>query len=151
MADVYRRTGVLALSLSALAIAAAPSLAQDLAGDWQFTRKARNGYHTGKIVIGRDGHVEMSGRSPLQNYSQSGHVTVAGDKVEIVFTAVKSVLGYSPDRFTCTVRCEGVLSCFNVDGFGKEDDLFRVERVGRGAPSDGRKDDGCPVPERPQS
>jgi hypothetical protein len=68
-----------------------------------------------------------------------------------VFTAVKSVLGYSPDCFTCTVRCEGVLSCFNVDGFGKEDDLFRVERVGRGAPSDGRKDDGCPVPERPQS
>ena len=150
MADVHRRIGLLALSIAALVIAA-PSIAQDLSGDWQFTRKARNGYHTGMMVIGKDGQVVMNGRSPLQNYRQSGHVAVAGDKVEIVFTAVQSTLGYSLDRFTCTVRCEAVLSCFNADGFGKEDDLFRIERVGRAAPPEGRKDDGCPVPERPQS
>ena len=149
---MHRRIALPAALLVGIVIAAAPSVAQDLAGEWQFTRKARNGFHTGTVVIDKAGKAAMSGRSPLQTYSQSGYVKAAGEQVDIVFTAVKSSLGYSPDRFTCTVRCPDVLSCFNADGYGKEDDLFRLERVGRGtAPSDGRKDDGCPIPERPQS
>jgi hypothetical protein len=147
---VNRQIVVLAVSSAILAMVSAPLAAQDLAGDWQFKRLARNGYHTGTIVIDKNGQARMSGRSPLQNYSQSGHVTIAGDKVEIVFTSVKSTLGYSADRFYCTVRCEDVLRCFNVDGYGKEDDLFRVERMGRAPPPAGQKDDDCPVRERPQ-
>ena len=69
---------------------AAPSFAQDLSGEWQFKRKAREGYHTGTLVIDKDGQVRQKGRSPRQNYVQCGHVVVAGDKVEIVFTSVKS-------------------------------------------------------------
>ena len=146
-----RRIGVLAISLAAFVIAVEPSVAQDLSGEWTFKRRAREGWHTGALVIDRDGQVRQTGRSPLQNYSQCGHVVAAGDKVEIVFTSVKSNHGYSIDRFYCTVQGEGVLSCFNIDGIGKEDDLFRIERIGRTPASpDGRMDDVCPARERPQ-
>ena len=128
-----------------------PSLAQDLIGEWTFKRRAREGWHTGKIVIDKGGEVRQRGRSPLQDYSQCGRVVAAGDKVEIVFTSVKSSHGYSIDRFYCTVQGESALSCFNIDGIGKEDDLFRIERIGRTPASpDGQMDDVCPARERPQ-
>jgi len=93
----------------------------------------------------------MKGRSPLQDYSQCGHVVSAGDRVEIVFTSVKSKRGYSLDHFYCTVQAESALSCFNIDGIGKEGDLFRIERIGHAPASpDGQMDDGCPARERPQ-
>ena len=146
-----RHAGILAIALAVLATTAAPSLAQDLTGEWQFKRKAREGYHTGTLVIDKDGQVRQRGRSPLQDYSQCGHVVAAGDKVEIVFTSVKSSRGYSIDRFYCTVQSESALSCFNVDGIGKEDDLFRIERVAGtpGSPG-GQMDDVCPTREKPQ-
>jgi hypothetical protein len=148
---VRRQAGILAISLAALAALATPSLAQDLTGEWQFKRKAREGWHTGTLVIARDGQVRQRGRSPLQDYSQCGHVVAAGDKVEIVFTSVKSSHGYSIDRFYCTVQSESALSCFNVDGIGKEDDLFRIVRLGRTPASpDHQMDDVCPPRERPQ-
>lgn len=147
---MHRQIGVLAALAAVLAIVAGPVAAQDLAGEWQFKRMARNGYHTGTIVIDKNGQARMNGRSPIQNYSQSGHVAIAEDKVEIVFTSVKSTVGYSADRFYCTVRCEGSLSCFNVDGFGKEDDLFPVERIGRASPPAGQKDGDCPARRRPE-
>ena len=146
-----RRAGVLAIALAALVAAVEPSLAQDLSGEWQFKRRAREGFHTGTLVIDKDRQVRQKGRSPLQDYSQCGHVVAAGDKVEIVFTSVKSSRGYSIDHFYCTVQGENALRCFNIDGIGKEDDLFRLERTGRTPASpDGRMDDACPPRERPQ-
>ena len=146
-----RRISALAISLAVLATMAAPSVAQDLAGEWQFKRKAREGYHTGTLVIDKDGQVTQKGRSPRQNYVQCGHVVVAGDKVEIVFTSVKSTAGYSLDHFYCAVPSEGALSCFNVDGIGREEDLFRIVRIGRTPASpDGQMDDVCPARQRPQ-
>jgi hypothetical protein len=149
---VKRQLALLAVLLATLAAEAAPSVAQDLSGEWQFKRRAREGFHTGTLVIDQDGQVRQRGRSPLQEYSQCGHVVAAGDKVEIVFTSVKSSHGYSIDRFYCTVQGESALSCFNVDGIGKEADLFRIERIGRTPASpDGRMDDACPARERPQA
>jgi hypothetical protein len=147
---VKRQIGLLAVSLVALAMTA-PASAQDLAGEWQFKRRAREGAHTGTIVIDKDGQVSMKGRNPFQNYSQCGHVVAAGGKVEIVFTSVKSSHGYSIDHFYCTVQSGSALSCFNIDGIGKENDLFRIERIG-GAPTspDRQMDDVCPARERPQ-
>ena len=146
-----RQVSALAISLAVLATLAGPSVAQDLTGEWQFKRKAREGYHTGTLVIDKDGQVRQRGRSPLQDYSQCGHVVAAGDKVEIVFTTVKSSRGYSIDRFYCTVQGESALSCFNIDGIGKEDDLFRIVRIGRTPASPDRQmDDVCPARERPQ-
>ena len=146
-----RQVSALAISLAVLATLASPSVAQDLTGEWQFKRKAREGYHTGTLVIDKDGQVRQRGRSPLQDYSQCGHVVAAGDKVEIVFTTVKSSRGYSIDRFYCTVQGESALSCFNIDGIGKEDDLFRIVRIGRTPASPDRQmDDVCPARERPQ-
>jgi hypothetical protein len=143
--------GILAASLAALATVAGPSAAQDLAGEWQFKRRAREGDHAGTIVIDEDGQVKMRGRSPLQDYSQCGHVVAAGDRVEIVFTSVKSIRSYSLDHFYCTVQAESSLRCFNIDGIGKEDDLFRIERSGRAPASPDRQmDDVCPARERPQ-
>ena len=146
-----RRISILAISLAAFATMAAPSLAQDLSGEWQFKRKAREGYHTGTLVIDKDGQVRQRGRSPLQDYSQCGHVVAAGGKVEIVFTSVKSARGYSIDHFYCTVQSESALRCFNIDGIGKEGDLFGLERTRRTQASpDGQMDDVCPARERPQ-
>lgn len=146
-----RQTAILAASLGALATVAGTSAAQDLTGEWQFKRRAREGSHAGTIVIDKDGQVRMRGRSPLQDYSQCGRVVAAGPRVEIVFTSVRSMRGYSLDHFYCTVLAESSLRCFNIDGIGKEDDLFRIERIGR-APSspDGQMDDVCPARERPQ-
>ena len=145
-----RRIGLLAIALAVLAIAT-PASAQDLAGEWQFKRKAREGPHAGTMVIDKDGQVRMKGRNPFQDYSQCGHVVAAGGKVEIVFTSVKSSRGYSIDRFYCTVQSESALSCFNIDGIGKEADLFRIERIGRTPASpDGQMDDACPARDRPQ-
>ncbi len=145
-----RRIGLLAVSLAVLAMTA-PASAQDLAGEWQFKRRAREGPHAGTIVIDKNGQVRMKGRSPLQDYGQCGHVVAAGGKVEIVFTSVKSGRGYSIDHFYCTVQSESALSCFNIDGIGKENDLFRIERIG-GAPTspDRQMDDVCPARGRPQ-
>lgn len=146
-----RQIGALAFSLAVLATMAAPSVAQNLTGEWQFKRKAREGYHAGTLVIDKDGQVRQRGRSPLQSYSQCGHVVAAGGKVEIVFTSVKSSHGYSIDHFYCTVQSEAALHCFNIDGIGKENDLFTIERIGRTpAPPDGQMDDVCPARERPQ-
>jgi hypothetical protein len=147
---VKRRIGLLAVLLAVLAMTA-PASAQDLAGEWQFKRRAREGPHAGTIVIDQDGQARMKGRSPLQDYGQCGHVVAAGGKVEIVFTSVKSSRGYSIDHFYCTVQSESALSCFNIDGIGKENDLFRIERIG-GAPvsPDRQMDDVCPARERPQ-
>ncbi len=146
-----RQAAVLAIVLAALVAMAAPSQAQDLSGEWQFKRRAREGWHAGTLVIDKDGQVRQRGRSPFQDYSQCGHVVAAGGKVEIVFTSVKSSGGYSIDRFYCVVQGEGALSCFNIDGIGKEDDLFRIERIGPvPASPDGRMDDVCPSRERPQ-
>jgi len=148
---VKRRLSALAISLTAFAAMAVPSFAQDLSGEWQFKRKAREGYHTGTLVIDKDGQVRQRGRSPLQDYSQCGHVVAAAGTVEIVFTSVKSSRGYSIDRFYCTVQSEGALSCFNIDGIGKEADLFRIERIGRTPASpDGQMDDVCPARQQPQ-
>ena len=148
---VKRRIGFLAISFTAFVTMAAPSLAQDLSGEWQFKRKAREGYHTGTLVIDKDGQVRQRGRSPLQDYSQCGHVVAAAGKVEIVFTSVKSIGSYSLDHFYCTVHAESSLRCFNIDGLGKEDDLFRIERIGRTPASpDGQMDDACPARDRPQ-
>jgi hypothetical protein len=148
---VKRQVGVLAVLLAALVTMVEPSVAQDLTGEWKFKRRAREGYHTGTLVIDKDGQVRQRGRSPLQDYSQCGHVVAAGGKVEIVFTSVKSSHGYSIDHFYCTVQSESALRCFNIDGIGKEDDLFRIERIGRvPASPEGRMDDICPARERPQ-
>jgi hypothetical protein len=147
---VKRPIGVIAASLAALAIAA-PSFAQDLTGEWQFKRRAREGGHTGILVIDRDGQVSQRGRSPVQDYSQCGHVVAAGDKVEIVFTSVKAKRGYSLDHFYCTVQNEGALRCFNIDGIGKEDDVFVIERIGHTSASpDGQMGGICPARQRPQ-
>jgi hypothetical protein len=148
---VKRRIGLVALSLGALSIVSGPLAAQDLAGEWQFKRRAREGLHAGTIIIDKAGQVKMKGRNPFQDYSQCGHVVAAGDKVEIVFTSVKSSHGYSIDHFYCTVQSESALRCFNIDGIGKENDLFRIERIGRTPASpDGQMDDVCPARERPQ-
>jgi hypothetical protein len=148
---VKRRISALAIAFTALATTAAPSFAQDLTGEWQFKRKAREGYHTGTLVIDKDGQVTQKGRSPRQSYVQCGHVVVAGDKVEILFASVKSTAGYSLDHFYCTVPSEGSLSCFNIDGIGREEDLFRIVRIGRTPASpDGQTDDVCPARQRPQ-
>ena len=145
-----KRIGLLAVALAVVAMTA-PASAQDLAGEWQFKRRAREGAHAGTIVIDKDGQVRMKGRSPLQDYGQCGHVVAAGGKIEIVFTSVKSGRGYSIDHFYCTVQSESALRCFNIDGIGKEDDLFRIERIGRTPASpDGQMDDVCPARERPQ-
>jgi hypothetical protein len=128
-----------------------PLAAQDLTGEWQFNRRAREGPHAGAIVIDKDGQVRMKGRSPQQDYAQCGHVVAVGGKVEIVFTSVKSKRAYSLDHFYCTVQSESALRCFNIDGIGKEDDLFRIERTGRAPASpDGQMDGVCPARERPQ-
>ena len=146
-----RPTAVVTIVLAALVAAIEPSVAQDLSGEWIFKRRAREGYHTGILVIDKDGQVRQKGRSPLQDYWQCGHVVAAGDKIEIVFTSVKSGRGYSIDHFYCTVQGENALRCFNIDGIGKEDDLFRLERTGRTQASpDGRLDDVCPARDRPQ-
>jgi hypothetical protein len=148
---VKRRIGLLAVALAVVAMTAPAASAQDLAGEWQFKRRAREGAHAGTIVIDKDGQVRMKGRSPLQDYSQCGQVVAAGGKVEIVFTSVKSSRGYSIDHFYCTVQSQSALRCFNIDGIGKEDDLFRIERTGRAPASpDGQMDDVCPARERPQ-
>ena len=146
-----RQICALAISLAVLVMEAAPSVAQDLSGEWQFKRRAREGWHTGTLVIDKDGQVRQRGRSPLQDYSQCGHVVAAGGKVEIVFTSVKSARGYSIDHFYCTVQSESALRCFNIDGIGKEGDLFGLERTRRTQASpDGQMDDVCPARERPQ-
>lgn len=146
-----KQVGALATVLAAFAATVEPSLAQDFSGEWQFKRRAREGWHTGTLVIDKDGQVRQRGRNPFQDYSQCGHVVAVGVKVEIVFTSVKSKHGYSIDHFYCTVQGESALSCFNIDGIGKEDDLFRIERVGgkSGSP-DGQMDDVCPAREKPQ-
>lgn len=130
---------------------AEPAVAQDLSGEWTFKRRAREGWHTGTLVIDVGGQVRQKGRNPFQDYSQCGHVVAAEGKVEIVFTSVKSKHGYSIDHFYCTMQGKSALSCFNIDGIGKEDDLFHLERVG-GIPAspEGRMDDICPARERPQ-
>ncbi len=148
---VKRQAGVLAILLVALATMVESAIAQDFSGEWKFKRRAREGWHTGTLVIDKDGQVRQRGSNPFQDYSQCGHVVAADGKVEIVFTSVKSKHGYSIDHFYCTVQSGSAFSCFNIDGIGKEDDLFRIERVG-GMPTspDGRMDDVCPVRERPQ-
>jgi hypothetical protein len=147
---IAHRIGLLATLLAALAVAT-PSLAEDLAGDWQFKRRAREGWHTGTLAIDRDGQVSQSGHSPVQDYSQCGHVVAAGGKIEIVFTSVKAKRGYSLDHFYCTVQNEGALRCFNIDGIGKENDLFVIERIGHTPASpDGRMEGVCPARQRPQ-
>ena len=108
----------------------ADAIAQDLSGEWQFKRRAREGGHWGILVIDRDGQVSQRGHSPLQDYAQCGHVVAAGDKIEIVFTSVQARRGYSLDHFYCTVQNEGALRCFNIDGLGKENDKFVIERIG---------------------
>ena len=146
-----RQVGVLAVLLAALVMIVEPSVAHDLTGEWQFKRRAREGPHAGTIVIDKDGQVRMKGRNPFQDYSQCGHVVAAGGKVEIVFTSVKRSHGYSIDHFYCTVQSESALRCFNIDGIGKEDDLFRIERIGGAPPSPDRQmDDVCPARERHQ-
>jgi hypothetical protein len=148
---VRRRIFAVAIAFAAFATMAAPSFAQDLTGEWQFKRKAREGYHTGTLVIDKDGQVRQRARSPLQDYAQCGHVVAAGGTIEIVFTSVKSSRGYSIDHFYCTVQSESALRCFNIDGIGKEHDLFRIERTGRTPASpDGQTDDVCPARDRPQ-
>jgi hypothetical protein len=148
---VKRQVGALAILLAAFAVMAEPLAAQDLSGEWQFKRRAREGWHTGLLVIDKDGEVRQRGSNPFQDYSQCGHVVAADGKVEIVFTSVKSKHGYSIDHFYCTVQGENALSCFNIDGIGKENDLFRIERIGRmPASPDGRMDDVCPAREKPQ-
>ncbi|MBL6615253.1 MAG: hypothetical protein ISP49_13375 [Reyranella sp.] len=142
---------ILLASLVALSTAA-PSVAQDLSGEWQFKRRAREGWHTGKLVIDSDGEVRQRGRSPMQDYAQCGHILVhGGGKIEIEFTSVKTGRGYSLDHFYCTLQGERSLRCFNIDGIGKEDDLFVIERIGRTPASpDGQMDGVCPARERPQ-
>ncbi len=145
------RIGILAITLAVCAVAA-PSFAQDLTGEWQFKRRAREGWHTGKLVIDGDGQVRQKGRSPMQDYAQCGQVVApGGGKIEIVFKSVKTGRGYSLDHFYCTVQNEGALSCFNIDGIGKENDLFVIERIsGTPASPDGQMDGICPARERPQ-
>ncbi len=111
---------------------AAPSFAQDLSGEMAVQAQGARGLSHGhaRHRQGWPGRA-AAGRSPLQDYSQCGHVVAAAGKVEIVFTSVKSSRGYSIDRFYCTVQSESALRCFNIDGIGKEDDLFRIERIGR--------------------
>jgi len=142
---------ILAASIAVLAVGATPLSAQDLAGEWQFERQARNGIHAGTIIVDRSGRAKLRARGPVQRYSQCGYVEVVGDKVEIVFTSVKSVVGYSLDHFYCTRPGDGLLSCYNIDGIGKEDDLFRIGRVGSvSTTAAGRFYDHCPVRESPQ-
>jgi len=143
---------VRATLLAVLASMAGPLSAQDLAGEWQFARPARNGVHAGTIIVDQDGQVRLKARGPVQRYSQCGYIQNVGDRVEIVFTSVKSVVGYSLDHFYCTRPGEGILSCYNIDGIGKEDDLFRIERIG-GMPAapERQMDDVCPPRERPQA
>jgi hypothetical protein len=146
-----RRIVILAALLAVLASVAAPLAAQDLAGEWQFKRQARNGAHAGTVVIDQNGQARLRAQGPIQSYAQCGHVKVAGDKVEIVFTSVKSVRPYSLDHFYCTRRGDGFLSCYNIDGVGKENDLFTMGRMdGVSASVAGRFDDVCPAREQPQ-
>ena len=51
-----KRIGLLAVALAVVAMTA-PASAQDLAGEWQFKRRAREGAHAGTIVIDKDGQV----------------------------------------------------------------------------------------------
>ena len=69
---------------------AAPSVAQDLSGEWQFKRKAREGYHTGTLVIDKDGQVSAEGPQPAAGLCPMRSCRRGGGKVEIVFTSVKS-------------------------------------------------------------
>jgi hypothetical protein len=138
--------------LAVLVSLAGPLSAQDLVGEWQFARPARNGVHAGTITVDQSGQVRLRARGPVQSYTQCGHVKVTGDRVEIVFTSVWSVQAYSLDHFYCTRPGDGILSCFNIDGIGKEDDLFRIERVsGTPAVPDRQMDADCPARQRPQA
>ena len=147
-----RQFAIHATLLAVLASLAGPLSAQELAGEWLFARPARNGVHSGTIVIDHDGLVRLQGRGPVQEYSQCGYVKFAGDKVEIVFTSVKSVMGYSLDHFYCTRPGDGSLSCYNIDGIGKEDDLFRIRQIsGPPVVLDRQTHDVCPPRQRPQA
>jgi hypothetical protein len=145
-----RQIVILAALLAVLASVTAPLAAQDLVGEWQFKRQARNGAHTGTIVIDQNGQAGLTAQGPIQSYAQCGHVKVASDKVEIVFTSVKSVWPYSLDHFYCTRRGDGFLSCYNVDGVGKENDLFTMGRIGGVPVSAAGRFDVCPSRESPQ-
>ena len=149
---VKRRIGALAISLAVLATMAAPSFAQDLSGEWQFKRKAREGYHTGTLVIDKDGQVRQKGRSPLQDYvamrSCRRGWRQGRDRVHV---GQEQPAATASITSTAPCRAKALCSCFNIDGIGKEDDLFRIERIGRTPASpDGQMDDVCPARERPQ-
>jgi len=128
----------------------ASASALDLSGEWQFERQARNGVHEGRIVIDNDGQVRMGGRGPVQSYVQCGHLEVAGEQVDIVFTSVKSEYGYMPDHFHCGLH-DGGLRCLNDDGMGKEPQLFMIKRTGGIPMADRTLEDVCPARSRPIS
>ena len=143
---------LLAGVLAVLAGAADPLAAQDLAGEWHFRRPARNGTHAGMVVIDERGEARLRAQGPVQAYAQCGQAKVAGEKVEIVFTSVRSVLPYSLDHFYCTRPGDDVLSCYNEDGIGREDQLFDLRRVGDGTGAAARRlDDVCPARISPQA
>jgi hypothetical protein len=128
----------------------ASASAFDLSGEWQFERQARNGIHVGRIVIDRDGQARMTGQGPIQSYAQCGHIDVAGEQVDIVFTSVKSIYGYAPDHFHCGLSDEG-LRCLNDDGMGKEPQLFTIKRIGGNPTADRPLEDVCPAKSKPIS
>ena len=143
---------LLAGVLAVLAGAAGPLAAQDLAGEWHFRRPARNGTHAGMVVIDERGEARLRAQGPVQAYAQCGQTKVAGEKVEIVFSSVRSVLPYSLDHFYCTRPGDDVLSCYNEDGIGREDQLFDLRRVGDGTGAAARRlDDVCPARISPQA
>ena len=144
------RTAILATLLATLA--AGFACAQDLSGSWRFERMSRSGAHVGTLVIDRSGEVRLRARSPLQVYSQCGEVRQEGKGTEVVFTSVRSTLGYSLDHFYCTRRGVDALECYNIDGNGREKDLFTVSRTGGVPDTPAERLEGvCPPPETPRS
>jgi hypothetical protein len=134
---------------------AGAAAAQDLAGEWQFDRQGHNGRYTGTLIVDRDLQARVKGRSPSQSYIQCGHVLMAADeRIEIVFTWVKSDGGYSPDHFYCRATGTHFLRCINLDaaGHGGEETTFLLKRTG-GLPISAadRLEGVCPAREQPQS
>lgn len=136
-----------------IVVLAAPALALDLQGRWQFQREGYNGTYSGVMVIDPGGQVRLKGRGPTQAHSECGYVQVVGDKIDVVFTAAFAERGYSPDHFYCRSNDASSLTCFNVDAAGQSSNKgFILTRTGPvpGSAAE-RLEDACSAQPKPRS
>ena len=111
--------------------------ARNLQGTWKFSRVNSPGPGnpggSGTVVVNSSGRASSSTLTPDRTIArQSGHVTVSGNKIEVIFTAVNNrsqlLHFYATDHFYCTLESARTMSCHNNDQMGVSSNAFTMSR-----------------------